>query len=129
VISNTAFTIEEPRFIGHACANLRPGIATASEIRELEAKCAAEQVMCVACEDGMLVFDLRYHGDALELFVWLGVAFRHGAYERQDAELDHIAFDLGASQIAFQSRRRGWGRRLRPAWHRRGSDEFVRATR
>jgi len=129
VISNTAFTIEEPRFVSRACANLRPDVATASEIAELEAKCAAEQAMCVACEDGMVVFDLRYNGDALELFVWLGVAFRHGAYERQDAALDKIGCDLGASQVAFQSRRRGWGRRLRPAWHRRGSDEFVRAIR
>ena len=129
MISGTTFTIEEPDFISHACAGLRPGIATAIEIGELEAKCASEQVMCVACEDGMLVFDLRPHGDALELFVWLGVAFRHGAYERQDAALDRIGRDLGASQVAFKSRRRGWGRRLRPEWHRRGSDEFVRAIR
>ena len=129
MISGTTFAIEESSFIGYACAGLRPGVATISEIAELEAKCAAEQAVCVACEDGMVVFELRPHGDALELFVWLGVAFRHGAYERQDAALDRIGRDLGASQIAFQSRRRGWGRRLRPEWHRRGSDEFVRAVR
>ena len=80
----------------------------------------------LACEDGMLVLDLRPGPEGLELFVWLAIAFRHGAYERQDAALLAIARDLGALTIAFAARRRGWARRLGPEWHRRGKDEFMR---
>jgi hypothetical protein len=80
----------------------------------------------LACDDGFIVVDIRYNADVLELFVWIAVAFRYGFYEKQDAALDKIGRDLGASQVAFQSRRRGWGRRLGPSWRRRGKDEFVR---
>ena len=126
MISGTSFTIEKPEFVAHACRGMRKRVATSSEIQELVAKCRDEQALCLASSDGMLVVDLRPVGDALEMFVWLGVAFKHGAYERQDAALDLIGRDLGASQVAFQSRRRGWGRRLGPQWHRRGTDEFVK---
>jgi hypothetical protein len=74
----------------------------------------------------MIVVDLRPYGDDLEMFVWIAIAFRHGAFERQDAAVRAIARDLGAQTIAFQTRRRGWARRLGPEWHRRGSNEFVR---
>lgn len=126
MISGTQFTIEEPEFVMHACRGLRPGVAAASEIAEIQAKCRDEQALCLACDDGMVVVDLRPAGREIEMFVWIAVAFKRGFYERQDAAAQAIARDLGASQIAFQSRRRGWGRRLGPEWHRRGSDEFVR---
>ena len=62
--------------------------------------------MCLACEDGMVVVDLRAGAEQLELFVWIAVAFKHGAFGRQDAALDKIGRDLGARTVAFQSRRR-----------------------
>lgn len=125
MISGTSFTIEDPRMVEAACRGLAPTIASPSEIREIQSQCEEERAMCLANEDGMLVVDLRPHGDALEMFVWIAVAFRHGAFERQDAAIHRIGCDLGAKTIAFQSRRRGWGRRLGPEWRRRGNDEFV----
>ena len=129
MISDTDFQIEGAEFVSAACAGLRPGVASASEVQEIQAQCASEQALCLSCEDGFAVVDLRPQGNAGEMFVWIAVAFKHGFYAKPDAALDKIGLDLGASQVAFQSRRRGWGRRLGPEWRRRGSDEFVRQLR
>lgn len=126
MISGTEFCIEDPVFVAHASRGLRPDVASASELAEIRAQCENEQALCLAGEDGMMVIDLRPGPEGLELFVWLAIAFRHGAYERQDAALLAIARDLGAQTIAFVARRRGWARRLGPEWHRRGKDEFMR---
>jgi hypothetical protein len=64
---------------------------------------------------------------ALELYVWIAVATRHGAFDRQHAALLTVARDLGAKTLAFRSRRRGWARRLGPEWLPRGRDEFFRS--
>ena len=127
MISGTAFRIETPAMVSAAARGVR--WVPRSEIDEIEAQCATEQAMCLACDDGMAVVDLRPGTDGLELFVWIAVAFKHGFYERQDAALDKIGRDLGASTVAFVSRRRGWARRLGPEWRRRGTDEFVRRIR
>jgi hypothetical protein len=126
VISGTLFTIETPEMVTAACRGLAPTVANASEIAEIRAQCEEDRALCLACEDGMMVVDLRAGVEGLELFVWIAIAFRHGAFERQDAALDLIGRDLGAQTIAFQARRRGWARRLGPQWRRRGIDEFVR---
>lgn len=128
MISDTDFIIDEPELVSHACARLPPRVASASEIEEIQAECEAGRALCLSCEDAMIVVDLRVHGDALEMFIWVAVAFRFGAFERQVAALGKIGRELGASTIAFQSRRRGWARRLGPEWTRRGTDEFVRST-
>lgn len=126
MISGTAFCIEEPEFVEHACRGLPSTVATPSEVGEIQAECEADRAMCLACEDGMVVIELRALASTLELFVWIAVAFKHGAYQRQVAALLSIASELGARTLAFQSRRRGWARRLGPEWTRRGSNEFVR---
>jgi len=126
-VSDTDFWIQEPQFVTHACAKLPGAVASPSEVREIRAQCAAEEAVCLACDDGMVVVDLRPGPDGLELFIWIAVAFRHGAFNRQAVALRTIARDLGAQTIAFQARRRGWARRLGPEWRRRGSNEFVRS--
>lgn len=127
MISGTDFRIEQPELVLRACRGLRHPVASHSEIEEIRAQCAANRALCLACEDGMAVIDLRANGDDLEMFVWIAVAFRRGAFERQESALLTIARDLEAKTIAFVSRRRGWARRLGPEWHRRGFDEFVRS--
>lgn len=127
MISGTDFCIEPANFVPRACEGLRHPVASRPELEEIRAQCAANRALCLACEDGMVVVDLRARGDALEVFVWIAVAFRHGAFERQEAALLAIARDLGAKTLAFVTRRRGWGRRLGPEWRRRGLDEFVRS--
>jgi len=126
MISGTTFTIEDSAMVEAACRQIRHPIASPSEIVELRAQCECGEAICVACEDGTVVFDVRYVGAELEMFVWLAVAFRHGAFQRQESAMLNIARDLGAKTLAFQTRRKGWGRRLGPQWQRRGSLEFVR---
>lgn len=126
MISGTNFTIEDPGMVSAACRGMRPGVVSVSEIEEIRAQCEGERALCLACDDGMIVVDLRPGSEGLEMFIWIAVAFKHGAFSRQDAALDRIGRDLGAQTIAFQTRRRGWARRLGPEWRRRGTDEFVR---
>lgn len=126
MISGTDFTVEGPELIAHACARLPVAVATPFEITEFQAECESGRAMCLACEDGMVVVELRALSDALELFVWIAVAFKHGAFERQVAAMLAIARELDAKTLAFQSRRRGWARRLGPEWTPRGTSEFVR---
>lgn len=131
MIAGTQFNIEDPRIIAQACLAKRPGNMTVSEIADMMAECYANRAVCMACEDGVLVVTLTPLNDdpydGFEMYVLLAVAFRYGAYERQDSALQTIARDLGADAIAFRARRRGWARRLGPEWKRRGTDEFVRA--
>lgn len=127
MVSGTDFNLEDPEFVARACRGLRAGVASASEIAELQAECEAERAICLACEDGMVVLDVRPGPEGLEMFVWLAIAFRHGAFTRQGPALDLIGRDLGAKTIAFTARRKGWARALGPEWQRRGSYEFVRS--
>lgn len=127
MISGTRFTIEDAAVVEAGTRCLRHTIASPSEIEDLKAQCERESVMCIACEDGLVVFDVRYIGTELEMFVWLAVAFRHGAFQRQEPAMLKIARDLGAKTLAFQTRRAGWARRLGVQWQRRGPLEFVRS--
>lgn len=126
MIAGTEFTFRPPEFVAHACRDLRPGIATPTEIDRIQAECEADRACCLACDDVMVVFDLRNRDGQLEMFIQAVVALRHGAYERQAAAVHAIARDIGAATIAFESRRRGWSRRLGPEWHPRGTSEFTR---
>lgn len=126
MISGTEFTIEDSEMVSAACRGIRSGITVPSEIAEMRAQCDRGLAMCLASPDGVVVVALQIYGDDLELFVWLAVAFRHGAFQRQESALLAIARDLGAQTLAFQSRRAGWARRLGPQWQRRGSVEFMR---
>ncbi len=120
-------TLEDGAFVRAACRAVPAAVLPPSEVAEFAAQCDEGQALCFACEDGMFIVQLRAASEVdLELFVLVAVAFRYGAVERQDAALLQIARDLEAKTVAFQSRRRGWGRRLGPEWTRRGLDEFVR---
>ena len=129
MIAGTTFTIQPPSMVARAClAHGRRFGLSVDAIGEIQAECEANRAVCLACEDGIVVISAEPLRDcAVEMFVWLAVAFRHGAFERQDAALQDIARDLGAETIAFRAVRRGWARRLGPDWQRRGVDEFVRA--
>lgn len=119
MIAGTQFTIQ-PLPALRVRPNLTAGLA------EVQAECEADRATCLVCEDVVIVFDLRARDGALEMFVWLAVALKHGAFERQAAAVCAVARDLGATTVAFESRRRGWARRLGPEWHPRGTREFVR---
>jgi hypothetical protein len=79
---------------------------------------------------GVFVLTLR-PGDNppdLEAFVLLAVASRNGAFDHAEPAVLSIARDLTATTVAFRSVRKGWARRLGPAWRPRGQREFWRST-
>ncbi len=130
MISGTDFLIApDPTIVGRVCARLPVTVATPSEIEEIQAECARDRAMCLVCPDGMVVVELRARETNLELFVWIAIAFRYGAFERQQPALLKIASELKAETLALQSRRRGWTRKLGPEWKPRGTNEFVRRVR
>jgi hypothetical protein len=66
------------------------------------------------------------NADQLEAFVLLAIAARHGAFAAAEPAVLAVARDLKATKVAFRSVRRGWARRLGPAWKPRGESEFWR---
>ena len=88
----------------------------------------AEQALTFAGPFGVFVATLQpgdNPGD-LELFVLLAVASRVGAFKDAEPAVLAIARDLTATTVAFRSVRKGWARRLGPAWRPRGKREFWR---
>lgn len=130
MIAGTLFKFAPPEEVARACLHHgRHFGMSVSDIADIQAECEANRAACLVCEDGVLVIALSTLNDpydGFEMYVLLAVAYRHGAFERQDSALQTIARDLGADAIAFRALRRGWARRLGPEWQRRGTDEFVR---
>ena len=115
-----------PTAIDDACAGLRPGLVSVSEIAEMRAQCELGRTLSLGCDDGTVVVELRPYGETLELFTHMAVASRFGAFGRQLPALLQVARELTATTVAFQSRRRGWSRRLGPEWRMRNGNEFWR---
>lgn len=127
MISGTTLVIEEDSgVIPWAALVCGKDIVTVDEIEEFVEQCEMGSAMCLTCDDGMAVIQLQPFGTELELFVKMAVAFRHGAFNRQEAAIVRVARELGARTIAFQTRRLGWRRHLGPQWQRRDTNEFVR---
>lgn len=93
-----------------------------------QSECRAGRALCFAGPWGSFVIGLYPHenGADLEAYVLLAVAARHGAFEFAEPSVLQVAADLGATVVAFRSVRRGWARRLGPAWKPRGKSEFWR---
>lgn len=126
MIAGTAFTFQPPEAVTWAGQFVPARVASPSEIQGIRAECEADRAVCLACEDVVIVIELRAVGGVLEMYVWMAVALKHGAFERQSAAVQAIARDLGAARVAFYSRRQGWSRRLGPEWRPRGTSEFTR---
>lgn len=127
MIPGTQFTWESASLVPRACLDFCPGLVSLSEIDEIRAQCEANRAWCLGCPDGMVVVELRPQADDLELFIWIAIAWRYGAVQRQIAGIERIARDLGARTVAFQSRRAGWARRLGTLnWHPRPNGEFFK---
>jgi len=90
----------------------------------------AGKALCFSGPAGLFVLTLC-PGDnppELECFVLLAVASRFGALADAEPAVLEIARDLTATTVAFRSVRKGWARKLGPAWRPRGKREFWRYT-
>ncbi len=86
--------------------------------------------LCFTGPWGVFVIELRpgENPGTLEAFCVLAVAAKNGAFEAAEPAVLQVARDLNATTVAFRSVRRGWARRLGPAWMPRGTREFWRFT-
>lgn len=102
--------------IRHIAEELIQGDVTAENLR---LECQENRAMCLQSDDGIIIVTLipcRFT-NTFSLFVWLSVALgEHGAFERQEPNVDELAKTLGAVRIAFNSKRRGWARKLGDGW-------------
>jgi hypothetical protein len=92
--------------------------------------CHRGQGLCFVADWGTFVIGLEpgQNPGTLEAFVYLAIAARHGAFDAAEPAVIQVARDLKATTVAFRSVRRGWARRLGPAWMPRGTREFWRWT-
>jgi hypothetical protein len=121
------FLIDETgEAIARAARSLRKPLLAAFEVEEMQAQCRAKEALCFYGPQGVLVVSLRPFGENLELFILMAVVTHHGAIERLEPAVQQLARDLGAHTIAFETRRKGWVRRLDSRWQRRGTLEFMR---
>jgi len=85
--------------------------------------CREGRALCLTSDDGLLILELQPAWDGsgtLDLFVRMAVAKgERGTIQRNEAHLDAIARELGASKIAFHTLRRGMSKALGPAWAER----------
>jgi hypothetical protein len=81
-------------------------------------ECRERKAFAFCSHDGAMVLSLVPSPGGWTLFVRLAVSFDGQAIDqaRYEGFLDKIARDLGATRIAFRTRRRGWARNLSPAW-------------
>lgn len=87
---------------------------------ELRRDCREGRALCLTSDDGLLVISLQPAWDGsgtLDLFVRMAVAKgERGTIQRNDAHLDAIARELGASKVVFHTLRRGMSKALGPKW-------------
>jgi hypothetical protein len=73
--------------------------------------------------DGVMVVSLqpdRYGSGELELFVRMAASWsERGSIQRNEAHLDAIARDLGATRLVFHTLRPGMHKVLNPEWRLR----------
>jgi hypothetical protein len=121
VISGTPFKIvdideEWPRLAG-LVADVDPMDNAGDDLRR---DCREGRALCLTSDDGLMVVTLqpdRYGSGALELFVRMAAATSdRGTIQRNEAHLDAIAREMGATKIVFHTLRRGMHKALGPQW-------------
>lgn len=87
---------------------------------DLRRDCREGRALCLISDDGLVVVTLqpnRYGSGELELFVRMAVAKgEKGSIQRNDAHLDAIARELGATRLVFHTLRPGMHKVLNPEW-------------
>lgn len=80
-------------------------------------ECRAGRAVCLATEEGIVVFNIEKTPDVTRLFVILAASTGAvGAFQRHEAAVCKIAKDIGAAEIAFKASRRGWEKLLGAEW-------------
>lgn len=99
-------------------------------LRDLRCRChAGGDAVCLQAPEGVVIMSACATEDGhLQAHVLLAVSCaKPGAFRREEEAMLAVARDLGASELCFQTDRRGWARMLGPAW-REHDGTFIRNT-
>lgn len=121
MISGTPFKITdvdaEWGWVGPLVAGVDPGDNAGDDLRRA---CRDRRALCLTSDDGVLVISLqpdRHGSGELELFIRLAASkSERGSIQRNDAFLDAIASELGATRLVFHTFRPGMHKVLNPEW-------------
>lgn len=133
MISGTPFhlvdiDVEWP-WIGPLVTGVDPRDNAGDDLRRC---CREGTALCLTSDDGVVVVSLqpdRYGSGELELFVRMAVSIgEKGSIQRNDAHLDAIAVEMGASKLVFRTLRPGMHKVMNPEWSVRYT-EFERTVK
>lgn len=117
------------RLVDFASAWARMPAAGRARIRaDAIEEATAPNAVCLESPDGLVSIALQpATGVTMRAFVLLAVGLGHwGAFKRSEPAMVAIARDMGASSLAFGSKRAGWLRVLGPEWRRCADNTFER---
>lgn len=90
---------------------------TARATHLMRERCLDGSAACLAGRDGAVVVTARECDGRMRAMVLLAVAAgAPGAFRRHEEEMLQVARELGAVELAFTTKRRGWARLLGPQW-------------
>lgn len=92
-------------------------------------KCLDGSAACIVNPDGVVIITLEQpESGTISTVVLLAMSNGiPGAFHRQEKSLVHIARELGSTELAFKTDRRGWSKLLGPEWAGRGDGSFFRS--
>lgn len=103
--------------IGPLVAGVDPRDNAGDDLRRC---CREGTALCLTSGDGFLVVSLEpdaYGTGERALFIRMAASWgARGTIQRNDAHLDAIARDLGATKLVFHTRRPGMHKVLNPEW-------------
>lgn len=124
MIAGTTFVFGDLEFLLRWAAGRARKIGDAKEtLQQVSRRCSDGSAVCLANDDGLVVIAPEQQPDGtMRAMVLLAVAEngRPGAFERQEDAVVAVARELGATQLAFRTTRKGWGRLVGPHWARDG---------
>ena len=126
----TEFMVEDVRAVWQ---QLEPNLARTrsdpSVFRRAMDKCLDGSAACIVNPDGVVILTLeKSESGTIRTVVLLAMSTGvPGAFKRQERALMHIARELGSTELAFKTDRRGWPKLLGPEWSSEASGSFFRS--
>lgn len=103
-----------------------------AKISDVRSRCRdGGDALCLEGPDGVVIMAIEpSEAGPSTLMVLLAVSTAlHGAFDRQESAMLAIARNLGASELAFRTDRRGWRRLVGPQWRLLPEQQGDRFTR
>lgn len=121
MVAGTEFVLVDVYAVWPAiAARARRSRSDPDVLRDIRLRCLDGSAVCLQSPEGVVVLGARgTEAGGLVADVLLAVSAEgslQGTFKRHEDAMLAIARDLGASELAFKTDRRGWTRLLGPQW-------------